>query len=54
MVASDIWPTCCFYLASDASHARSLGENGHDAVVKQFNWDHTAKPMVQMYQELVS
>ena len=40
-------------LANDAGLARSMGENGHMAVKNQYNWDQTAKPLVQMYHDLV-
>ena len=39
-------------LFSDPEGRRRMGENGHRAVVKRYNWDNTARDMVQMYRNL--
>ncbi len=41
------------HLAGETGRARSMGANGYAAVLEQYNWEHTARPLVKMYQDLI-
>lgn len=39
-------------LAADPDMARRMGQNGHQAVLERYNWEATARGMVEMYEQL--
>ena len=39
-------------LAADPDVARRMGQNGHQAVLERYNWEATARGMVEMYEQL--
>ena len=41
------------YLYTHEEEARQMGENGRDAVIRRFNWEHEKAKLVKLYQEVL-